>query len=119
MRAARDRKLRTKLAVHNAAVRVKIASLIETKAAALGDRLPASAQDIAAVALALADGFARQGLAAAPAPGDDALHASMLARLFGIDASLTTADDRGRGSRWRRFRICEPCATHEPSRGDG
>jgi AcrR family transcriptional regulator len=94
MHAARDRKLRAKLAAHSAAVRGRIATLIETKAAEFGLPLPGSAEDLAAAALALADGLALQRLAQPSQATNDALFGSMLGRMLGIDTLKLDANCR-------------------------
>ena len=94
MHAARDRSLRTRLAAHSTAVRTKIALLIEVKAAEYGIPLPAPSDELAAAALALADGLALQQLATPAGARGDAFFASLLARLLGIDPTTTGGTDR-------------------------
>jgi hypothetical protein len=94
MYAARDRSLRARLAAHSTAMRTKIAALIEAKAAEFGIPLPAPSEELAAAALALADGLALQQLATPSRTGGDSFFASMLARLLGIDTTTTSGAQR-------------------------
>jgi AcrR family transcriptional regulator len=85
LHAARDASLRSEVAARYDTVRRRIAGLIERKATEFELDLPAPPGELAAAALALADGLALQRIGAPCTTEGNAIYAATLARIFGLE----------------------------------